>query len=144
MECADTTETIWFRVFALVATAIIAGYSIANIVYYNRIRKALTVNAAVTRGEATAMMWFSIIVFIVSAIMFIWAIVRIILGTRTRARIAHKITTFVSSDEGVATAAGQGYRAVLREQPVVVPRRALAVNTVRPGAAQMAQFGADD
>lgn len=147
MESADTTETIWFRIFALVATAIIAGYSIANIIYYNRIRKAVTVSGAVTRGEATAMMWFSIIVFVVSAIMFIWALVRIILGSRTRARIAHKVTTFISSDEGVATAAGQGYRAVLREQTVAVPavpRRALAMNTVRPGAAQVAQLGADD
>lgn len=126
MERADTTETIWFRIFALVATAIIAGYSIANIVYYNRIRKAVTVSSTVTRGEATAMMWFSIIVFIVSTIMFIWAIVRIILGSRTRARIAHQVTTFVSSDEGIATAAGQGYRAMLREppKPTAVPRTA--------------------
>jgi len=126
MSSAEGFETIWFRIFALVATAIIAGYSVANIVYYNRIRHATTVNVMVTHAEATSMMWMSILVFIVAAILFIWSLVRIILGQRTRDHLVHKIRTFADSDESVVVAAGQGYNAVLRQ-----PTRSTVTNTTR-------------
>lgn len=94
-----STETLWFRIFALIVTGIIAGYAIANVVYYNRIRATTVAMGGVTHGEATAMVWASVFIFIISAILFIWSLVRIILSPRSRTKIIKRLDRFSDSED---------------------------------------------
>lgn len=106
MECVDTTDTLWYRILALITTGLIVGYSIANIVYYNRIRSSAS--AAVSRGEATSMFIFSIIILLLSTVIFLITLMRIFLGSRERAHLMGKATALAGKTGGVVTFAPPG------------------------------------
>lgn len=102
MACVDTTDTLWFRILALVTTGLVVGYSIANVIYFNRLRNAPN-NGVITHGEATSMFIFSLIVLLLSAIVFIIILVRIFLGAHERAHVAGKLASVATSTGGIVT-----------------------------------------
>ena len=66
---SDTTESRSFKIVVFLLAAIVVGVTIANIVYYNRIRNG-TCNA-VTHGEATTLVWVNAILLIIAALIFL-------------------------------------------------------------------------
>ena len=131
MECVDTTDTLWYRILALVTTGLIIGYSIANIVYYNRLRSS--VSSAVSRGEATSMFVFSIIILLLATIIFIITLVRIFLGSKERSHLIGKATALANTTGGVVTFAPAGSTTVVgpRGASVIAPAP-LAMNALQP------------
>ncbi|PCJ29034.1 MAG: hypothetical protein COA94_02825 [Rickettsiales bacterium] len=93
---SNTTETRWFKIFVSVITAFVVGISIANVVYYNRIRTG-TCNA-ITRGEADAMFWINIIVSISSGLLFVWSLWRLVFSKDLRSQITHGISGHAKSE----------------------------------------------
>jgi len=83
----DTTESRWFKIVVFLLTSIVVGVSIANIVYYNRIRSGTC--GAVSNGEATTMLWISVIVLIIAALIWLWSIWRLFFSRETRERVKH-------------------------------------------------------
>lgn len=81
------TESRWFKIIIALLSAIIVGITIANIVYFNRIRTG-TCNA-VNSGQATTMLWVNVILLIISIIVFIWSLWRLFLSGDTRRNIQH-------------------------------------------------------
>lgn len=99
----DTTESRWYKIIVFIVSAIFVGFSIANIVYYNRIRTGTC--AAVTSGEATTLMWLNIALLVIAGLIFLWSLWRLIFSHNTRAQVQQY---FTSPERGAA--AGYTYR----------------------------------
>ena len=89
VSVSDTTETRWFKIVIVVVTGFVIGISIANIVYYNRIRSG-TCNA-VTQNEANAMFWINIVILVVASLIFLWALWRLLFTRETVERWENKL-----------------------------------------------------
>lgn len=74
-----------FTVFVFILSGFFAGFTLANVIYFNRLRTSLSTlsGVSVTAGEASALMWINIILLILSLIIFIWSIVRLVSHPRT-------------------------------------------------------------
>lgn len=79
---SGSTGDRWFKIFTLIGTGFGAGFSIANAIYYNRIRTG-TCNA-VTRGEATTLMWINIVMAVFFIILFFWALYMLLFSSSIR------------------------------------------------------------
>ena len=84
---SDTTESRWYKITVFIISAIVVGVTIANIVYFNRIRKGTC--GAMTSGEATTMLWINVILLIITAIIFIWSLWKLIFSSEKRTQIKH-------------------------------------------------------
>jgi hypothetical protein len=60
----------WFSILILIVAAVIVGLTIANILYFNRIRQGGTVQPS----EASSMVWLNVIVMIGAVIVFLIAL----------------------------------------------------------------------
>jgi uncharacterized BrkB/YihY/UPF0761 family membrane protein len=67
-------DTLWFRVAVLIFAGFIVGLSIANSVFYNRIRNF----EEVSKDTATNMLFVNIITAILAIILLVWAIYRLL------------------------------------------------------------------
>ena len=83
----DTTESRWFKIIVTLLSAIIIGVTIANLVYFNKIRTG-TCNA-VSSGEATTMLWINVILLVIAAVVFIWSLYRLFVSHDTRKQVQH-------------------------------------------------------
>ena len=96
------------RVF-LVSTTIVSGFftgfSLANIVYYARLRNAGC--SAISSGEATSMLILNIILFIIALVIFIWTIWELIVSSKTKQQLYQYITSPVGSPSPFTTTTGQ-------------------------------------
>ena len=85
-EVVEISESRWFKIVVFVISGFFVGFSLANIIYFNRIRR----NGGgdrVTRGEATSMLWVNAILFAIALIVFIWSIFRLVAGREYRQRV---------------------------------------------------------
>ena len=92
----DTTESRWFKIIVFLLSAAVIGVTIANIIYYNKIRNGTC--GAVTHGEATTMLWVNVILLIVAIFVFIWSIWKLLFTHDTRKQVSHYM---VSPDAGM-------------------------------------------
>ena len=126
---SDSTESRWFKIIVFIVAAIVVGVTIANIVFFNRIRDG-TCNA-VTHGQATTMLWVNVILLVIAVIIFLWSLWRLLFTRETRQRVKHYI---------VAPAAGaqMGYAYVPPGGPpaAVATSTGLAANVVARGEGQ--------
>lgn len=68
----STGELLFFRGIVVFGSAVGVGLSVANISYYDRIRKD-TCNG-ISKTQAKTMYWVSIVFAIIFAILFIWSL----------------------------------------------------------------------
>lgn len=69
-----THETIGFFIFTVIIALFFIGFSIANIVYFKRIRDNNSNCSIITTGEATAMLVINVILLIIAIILVIWSL----------------------------------------------------------------------
>ena len=113
---SDTTESRWFKIVVFLLTSIVVGVSIANIVYFNRIR---TGNCqAISHGTAVTMIWVNVILLIIAAIIWLWSIWRLIFSRTTRETFKGKVKHYVVDP---TSGAQMGYQ--------YAPVRAVATST---------------
>ena len=93
---SDTTETRWFKIAVFIMTGFVLGTSIANIVYYNRIRTG-TCNA-VTRGEGNAMFWINIIIAVVAGLLMLWSLWRLVFSREFRQQLGSDANSYFSGE----------------------------------------------
>ncbi len=127
-DAVETSEARWFKIVVFVVSGFFVGFSLANIIYFNRIRRN---NGApgITRGEATAMLWINAILFGISLIIFIWSIYRLVAGEEYRRRVTEY---FQESPEGVIEAPTTGAPVPrLRRSRTVVQETTTAPATTR-------------
>jgi hypothetical protein len=103
-EQVDTTEGFGFKLVVLIVSGFFVGFSLANIIYFNRIRRNNGC-PGVTRGEATAMLWVNAILFAIALIIFIWSIFRIVATRTYRQRV---VQYFREPNEGFIDARETG------------------------------------
>jgi hypothetical protein len=109
-DVVETSEARWFKIVVFVVSGFFVGFSLANIIYFNRIRRNNGV-PGITRGEATSMLWINAILFAISLIIFIWAIFRLVAGREYRQRIVQYFNE-----------PGEGFIEPASQQGVPVPR----------------------
>jgi len=81
----DTTESRWYKVLVFIVSGIVVGVSIANIVYFNRLRDDSC--TAVSSGEATTMLWVNVVILVIAALIFLWSLWRLIFSRESRKQI---------------------------------------------------------
>lgn len=81
---SDSTETRWFKILVLIASGLVAGVSLANIIYYNRIRTGSC--TAVSVNEATGLLVVNVIIFIIAILLFLWALWRLLFSREFRVK----------------------------------------------------------
>ncbi len=84
-----TTESRWYTVLVFLVSIITVGVTIANAIYFNRIRNDVGCDS-VSRGEATTMLWFNIILLIIATLISLWSLGRLIF-TGTRDKVTHYV-----------------------------------------------------
>ncbi len=72
----STTESMWFNIIVIIVAAATIGVSIANIVYYNRIRTGTC--GEISHSEAVTMLWINAGLIVLAAVIFLWAIWRLV------------------------------------------------------------------
>lgn len=119
------TESRWFKIIVTLLSAVIIGVTIANLVYYNKIRTGSC--NAVSSGEATTMLWINVVLLVIGAVVFIWSLYRLFVSHDTHQQVKHYM---VSPESGM----NMGYQAqvpqTLVTQPVATaPPVAVATST---------------
>lgn len=89
-DVVETTGTRWFKFTVFAVSGFMAGVSLANVIYYNRIRTESC--DAVTKGQARSMYIINIIIFIVSFALFIWSAVKIFFTQQARQHASQLVT----------------------------------------------------
>lgn len=90
---SDTTNTKWFNALILILSLFILGFSIANIVYYTRIRNSPCTTGSgspITNGEALAMIIVNSLILIVSLIFIFIALWRLFFTKSSREYISQQ------------------------------------------------------
>jgi hypothetical protein len=87
----ETAETIWFKILSLLIALVFIGFTLANVIYFNRLRSGLC--TAVTRGQANSMFWVNIILLIIASILFAWTLIRLIITLETREKITKTLVS---------------------------------------------------
>lgn len=100
---SDTSETRWFKVIVFISTGFIAGVSLANIIYYDRIRKSSRTCSAVTNTEATTMVALNVVIFILAVIVFLWSLWKLLFDRSIRDKAQDTFTDFWLSDKSPIT-----------------------------------------
>jgi len=118
-EEVETSETRWFKIVVFVVSGFFVGFSLANIIYFNRIRLN---NGApgITRGEATSMLWINALLFAISMIIFIWSIYHLITTRQYRQRVTEYLQEqhegFIGVQERGSTTRGTNVNVKNRSQ----------------------------
>ena len=113
------TESRWFKIIVTLLSAVIIGVTIANLVYFNKIRTGSC--DSVSSGEATTMLWINIILLVIAAVVFIWSLYRLFVSHDTRQKVQHYM---ISPESGM----NMGYQAQA-QQPGTAPPVAVATST---------------
>lgn len=87
---AYSSETLWFRIIVFIISTFFVGFSIANIVYYNRLRRDNCI--AITSGEATVMFWLNLILLVFGALVWFWAIIKLLFNKSKRTKYYNNIS----------------------------------------------------
>ncbi len=82
IEQKETSEAKWFRVTAVVVTAVGAGLSIANAIFYNKAKNGSCVGISST--EIDVLFWVNVILAIIFIVLFIWALARLVTAKKYR------------------------------------------------------------
>lgn len=104
---ADTTESRWFKIIVFILSAVVVGVTIANIVYFNRIRNGTC--QAISHNTATTMVWVNAILLVIAIIIFLWSLWRLLFSGTTRSRVRHYM---ISPSSGVNMGYTPGYAPV--------------------------------
>lgn len=106
-EVMETSESRWFKIAVFIVSGFFVGISLANVIYFHRIRDATntgtttgfisstgstftatpTGGCGITSGEALAMLWVNGIILVISLLIFIWSIYRLVAGREYRDRV---------------------------------------------------------
>lgn len=95
----ETTESRLFKILVFIGSGFFTGFSLANIIYYNKARAFAARNptSPLSHGEATSMLWVNVFLFIFSLILFIWSIWRLLFHREHRTQITQNIGTYLQS-----------------------------------------------
>lgn len=116
-------ESRWFKVFAFIISGFVVGVSIANIIYFNRLRKKPSTD--ITSTEATSMLWVNIVILVISSLLFIFALWKLIFSQSYRAKLVTKTKRYF-------TDTGSGFTPVTTTTPAVAVAPVTAVTPVTP------------
>jgi len=121
---SDKTETRWFKIVTMIIAGFFVGFSIANVIYFNRIRTESCM--AVTRGEATTMLWVNIALLVIATILFLWSLVRLIFSRDSRQEMVRRAGQYAVGTESGMTIASpkvdpEGQRYVRAAEPATQP-----------------------
>lgn len=143
------TESRAFKIVVFIFTGFVLGVTIANVVYFNRLRdsnNALVVNnnnnQAITTGEANVMFWVNMILAIIAGIIFLWSIYRLAFSQETRKRVRqYTLDPTYGSQQGYTYVPSTVSRTttVSRQQPALT--RQTVVRTDPTLSAQMVSVG---
>jgi hypothetical protein len=114
VETPSFTESFWFRLLVAIVTGFIAGYSLAAIIYFDRLRNLTPSTTAITSGEAAWMLGFSVLIFVLAIILFLWSIYRLIFSSGER-------QTFYTSALGYATSPNLSIKPATTTTTTTVP-----------------------
>ena len=132
-DTVETSEARWFKIVVFIVSGFFVGFSLANIIYFNRIRRNGGA-PGITVGEATAMLWINAILFGIALIIFIWSIYRLVAGQEYRRRVSEYLQ---ESPKGVVQAPPTGApvprlrtsRTVVEQSTEVPPRASVPAQT---------------
>lgn len=79
---------LFLPISLLIVTTLFTGYNIANLVYYNRLRKDSTASAGISKENANAMFWLTVILLIISLAFWIYSIIALVKEIRQRGKTA--------------------------------------------------------
>lgn len=79
---------LFLPISLLIVTTLFTGYNIANLVYYNRLRKDSTAAAGISKENANAMFWLTVILLLISLGFWIYSIVALVKEIRQRGKTA--------------------------------------------------------
>ena len=127
---ANTSESLWYKIFVIILSVFIVGVSIANVIYFNRIRKNGCVD--VSSGEATAMLWVNGIILVISVLFFLWSLWRLIFTKDKR----EQYKTYLTNPTVGAQAGIIGYRPPIPPPTSVVTSDTESGNIVGVGESQ--------
>ena len=91
------TESRWFKIATFIISGFFIGFSIANLVYYDRLRKGNC--DTISTGEATSMLWLNVILLIIAVLMFFWALWKLIFSQEKRKSIATATRNYFASTD---------------------------------------------
>lgn len=100
MTETSTSESRWFKIIVLIISGFFVGFSVANIVYYAKIRNCTSnsnSNCSVSRGEATSMIIVNSILLIISFILFIWSIITLIVHPQARQQYQQRVVQYLQN-----------------------------------------------
>lgn len=117
------TQTRTFDIIVFISSGFFAGFSLANIIYYNRIRTSSSTCTAVSKGEANVMLIINIILFILSILIFLWSIYMLIFSNEYKKVVTNTVTGFFTSPSG-------GF--ITPTAPTVVPTTITPTTTAVP------------
>ena len=94
------SEARWFKIISFVVTGIIAGLLLADIIYFNELRRGATLSS----GEINSMLVITSILFVITILMFIWSLIRLFIHKDTRQSwsdsVQSKTSKWVNSTNG--------------------------------------------
>lgn len=130
-EVVKTTESgssRWFNILVFIVSGFVAGLSIANIIYYSRVKRA-NGSCTVSSGEANAMIWVNVIVLVFALIIFLWSLWRLLFGHQYTKEVTQNLTNYLNAPPtGLVTPGTYKPVPVLSTQtPVVVPSQSPVV-----------------
>lgn len=76
----SNSESLGFRIVAVIVLTIIAGFVLAVIIYFNQIKQGKILSTS----EATSMLVIAGIIFAITIILWIWALVRLFFSKKDR------------------------------------------------------------
>ena len=84
---SDTTESRWFKIVVFILSSVVVGVTIANVVYFNKIRNGSC--QAISHNTATTMVWVNAILLVIAIIIFLWSLWRLLFSGTARGQIRH-------------------------------------------------------
>lgn len=121
---ADSTESEWFKVAALIISALGIVFFGWQTWIYSRVKSSGA--NIIDPGDVTAMLTFNIIMLILSVILFAWALYRIFLSRKYREHIYQRTTTGIKE---IISGTEYGYTPATLQVPVAASTAAVPVAT---------------
>jgi len=137
MDEPVSVESRRFKIAVFVGSAVTAGVSIANVIYYNKMRKDTRPHPPVSKTAATTMLWINVVIFVVAILLMIWSIWALLFSRATRAK----------QQKALSSAASGGYQQaqtyLSSQQPIIPYGRPAASQAAaaQAAAAQASQSG---
>lgn len=106
---SETSESRWFKILVFVFSGFFVGFSIANIIYYERLRRSN--NNVLTKTESTSMLWINIILLVIAVFIFLWSIWRLIFTKTKRQEYKQKAINYINdTNSGVVDSSNPSYQ----------------------------------